>query len=96
MASLSRSWVSQSTFHVTARFVGHGKVNSNCFQSSSCFDNREIIAISIAMNVTAHSQRMTQRNDFLVIPFLLHKSTPVAKESVNVCIETTVHAFALA
>ena len=28
MASLSPSWVSQSTFNITARCVGHGKVNS--------------------------------------------------------------------
>ena len=53
--------------------MGHGKLNSICFHS------REIIAVSIAMNVTARSPSMTQRNDFSVIPFLLHKSTPQRK-----------------
>ena len=47
MASLSPSWVSQSTFNITSRRVGHGKVNSNCFYNS-CFDN---ITDSVAMNV---------------------------------------------
>ena len=92
MASLSPSWVSQSTFHVTASRVGHGKISSNCFHCSSCFDNREIIAVSIAMNVTARSLRVTQRKDFSVMLFMLHKSTPVAKESVHVCIETTAQS----
>ena len=71
MTSLSPSWVSQFNFHVTARHVRHDKVNSNCF------DNREIIAVCIAMNVTAHSPHVTQRNDFSVMPFCctsLHQS----------------------
>ena len=37
--------------------MANGKVNSNCFHNSSCFGNREIIAVSIAMNVTARRQQ---------------------------------------
>ena len=32
MASLSHSWVSQSTFHVTARCVAHGNLPSKTFR----------------------------------------------------------------
>ena len=67
--------------------VGHGKVNSNCF------DNSETIAVSMATNVTVH---MTQGNDLLAVWICCTKSTPVAKESVLVCIRTTVCGFALA
>jgi len=45
------------------RHVGHGKVNSNCF------DNSETIAVSMATNVTVH---MTQGNDLLAVWYLLH------------------------
>ena len=40
------------------RHVGHGKVNSNCF------DNSETITVSMATNVTVH---MTQGNDLLAV-----------------------------
>lgn len=50
----------------------------------------------MAMNVTVPDVCMTQWNDFTVIRYLVHKSTPVAKESIHVCIETAVRGFTLA
>ena len=50
----------------------------------------------MATNVTARDVRMTQWNDFSVMQYLLAKSTPVAKESVHVCIKTAECGFTLA
>ena len=65
--------------------VGHGKVNSNCL------DNSETITVSMATNVC--DVCMTQGNDLLAVWICCTKSTPVAKESVLVCIKTTVRGF---
>ena len=67
-----------------------------CLITVHCFDNSDNIAVSMAINVTARDVHVTQRNALPLMRYLLHKSTPVAKESVPVCIETATGRFALA
>ena len=47
-------------------------------------------------NVTARDVHLNQRNVLPLMQYLLHKSTPVTKESTPVCIETAVRGFTLA
>ena len=55
----------------------------------------KIIDVSMATNVAACDVCATQGNDLPVIRYLLHKSIPVAKKSILVCIKTTACGFAL-
>ena len=60
-----------------------------------CFDNSENITVSMVTNVTVHDERFTHRNASPLMRYLLHKSTPVMKKSIRVCIETAERGFAL-
>ena len=50
----------------------------------------------MATNVAVSDVRVSQRTSLPLMQYLLHKSTPVTKESVPDCIETAAHRFALA
>ena len=50
----------------------------------------------MATNVTADDVHVAPSNALPLMQYLLHKSTPLAKESDDVCIETAARHFALA